>query len=96
MAFALRSVLGGTARGFGATVLAPTVTPVQGFVVELLTFFLVNTIFNAAVNGKAGNLAPVALGLTLVFGILMGGPLTGASLNPARNPGPRDDDTTRT
>ena len=67
-ALALRSVLGGTASGLGATVLAPTVTPVQGFVVELLlTFFLVNTIFNTAVSGKAGNLAPVAIGLTLVF-----------------------------
>jgi len=48
----------------------------------------VNTIFNTAVNGKAGNLAPVAIGLTLVFAILMGGPLTGASLNPARTLGP--------
>ena len=88
-AFALSSVLGGTASGLGATVLAANVTPVQGFVVELiLTFFLVNTIFNTAVNGKAGNLAPVAIGLTLVFAILMGGPLTGASLNPARTLGP--------
>ncbi|MCI0419669.1 MAG: aquaporin [Acidobacteria bacterium] len=88
-AFALRSVLGGTATGLGATTLAPAVTPIQGFVVEmLLTFFLVNTIFNAAVSGKAGNAAPVAIGMTLVFAILMGGPLTGASLNPARTLGP--------
>lgn len=88
-AFALRSVLGGAASGLGATTLGPNVTPVQGFVVELLlTFFLVNTIFNTAVNGKAGSLAPVAIGFTLVFAILMGGPLTGASLNPARTLGP--------
>jgi hypothetical protein len=88
-AFALSSVLGATAVGLGATVLAANVTPVQGFVVELiLTFFLVNTIFNTAVNGKARNLAPVAIGLTLVFAVLMGGPLTGASLNPARTLGP--------
>lgn len=88
-AFALRSVLGGTASGLGATVLGANVTPVQGFVVELLlTFFLVNTIFNTAVNGKSGNHAPLAIGLTLVFAILMGGPLTGASLNPARTLGP--------
>ena len=32
-----------------------------------LTFFLVNTIFNTAVSGKAGNLAPVAIGLIQVF-----------------------------
>ena len=29
-----------------------------------------------------------AIGLTLIFCILMGGPLTGASLNPARTLGP--------
>jgi aquaporin Z len=88
-AFALRSVLGGTASGLGATVLAPTVTPVQGFVVELLLgFFLVNTIFNTAVNGKCGNHAAIAIGLTLVFNILLGGPLTGAAFNPARTLGP--------
>ena len=88
-AFALRSILGGSDSGLGATTLAANVTPVQGFVLELLlTFFLVNTIFNTAVNGKAGNLAPVAIGLTLVFAILMGGPLTGASLNPVRTLGP--------
>jgi aquaporin Z len=32
--------------------------------------------------------APLAIGLTLTFCILMGGPLTGASLNPARTIGP--------
>lgn len=87
--FALRSVLGGTASGLGATTLAASVTPAQGFVVEMvLTFLLVNAIFNTAVSGKAGNAAPVAIGMTLVFCILMGGPLTGASLNPARTLGP--------
>ena len=43
---------------------------------------------NTAVSGKAGNLAGLAIGITLVFCILMGGPLTGASLNPARTFGP--------
>lgn len=33
-------------------------------------------------------MAPIAIGLTLTFCILMGGPLTGASLNPARSLGP--------
>ncbi|MCA9900564.1 MAG: aquaporin [Ardenticatenaceae bacterium] len=88
-AFVLSFVLGGADSGLGATVLASGVSPVQGIVVEIiLTFFLVNAIFNTAVSGKAGNLAPVAIGLTLAFSILMGGPLTGASLNPARTLGP--------
>jgi aquaporin Z len=87
--FALSFVLGGTGTGLGATVLADGVTPMQGFFLELvLTFFLVNAVFNTAVSGKVGNLAPIAIGMTLTLSILMGGPLTGASLNPARTLGP--------
>ena len=66
-----------------------TVTPIQGLFVEIiLTFFLVNTILNTVVSGKVGNFAGLAIGLTLVLCILMGGPLTRASLNPARTLGP--------
>ena len=73
----------------GATVPAEGVSVSQTFVLEvILTFLLVNSIFHCAVSGKAGNLAPVAIGLTLVACIAMGGPLTGASLNPARSLGP--------
>ena len=73
----------------GNTVLAEGISPVQGVIIEaILTFFLVNTIYHSAVSGKAGDMAPVAIGLTLVFSILMGGMLTGASLNPARTLGP--------
>lgn len=73
----------------GVTILSENVGVVQGFVVEIvLTFFLVNTIFNTAVSGRAGNFAGLAIGLTLMFCILMGGPLTRASLNPARTLGP--------
>ncbi len=87
-AFVLSYVLNDPTSTLGVTVLNG-VDPSQGLIIEiLLTFFLVNAIFNTAVSGKAGNLAPVAIGLTLVFCILMGGPLTGASLNPARTLGP--------
>ena len=66
-----------------------TVTTTQGLIVEIvLTFFLVNTIFNTAVSGKAENFAGLAIGLALMFCIVMGGPLTRASLNPARTLGP--------
>lgn len=54
----------------------------------LLTFFLVNTYLHTAVAGKAGPLAGWAIGTTLSIAILAGGPLTGASLNPARTFGP--------
>ncbi len=73
----------------GVTILAENVSVTQGLFVEIvLTFFLVNTIFNTAVSGKVGNFAGLAIGLTLVACILMGGPLTRASLNPARTLGP--------
>ena len=63
--------------------------PYIALIVEiLLTFFLVNTILHTAVAGKGGAFAGLAIGLTLVFAILAGGPMTGASLNPARTFGP--------
>ena len=97
-ALALRAVLGGTETGLGATTLARglevgdatvTVGPMTGLLVEaVLTFFLVNVVLNAGVSGRAGQSAGLAIGLTLTFCMLMGGPLTGASLNPARTLGP--------
>ncbi|MFL6292200.1 MAG: MIP/aquaporin family protein [Thermoanaerobaculia bacterium] len=88
-AFTLAWVLGARGGSLGATVLADGVSPAQGLVLELiLTFFLVNTIMNAGISGKATIPAGLAIGLTLTFCILMGGPLTGASLNPARTLGP--------
>ena len=54
----------------------------------LLTFFLVNTVLHTAVDGKAGPFAGLAIGTTLAIAIIAGGPLTGASLNPARSFGP--------
>ena len=66
-----------------------TITPVIGVVLEaILTFFLVNAVMNAGISGKATIPGGLAIGLTLTFCILMGGPLTGASLNPARSIGP--------
>jgi aquaporin Z len=96
--YALCGLLGGPETGLGATVLAEglavggasiTVTPWQGVALEaLLTFFLVNAVLNAGISGKATPSDGLAIGLTLTFCILMGGPLTGASLNPARTLGP--------
>lgn len=87
-AFVLKGVLP-VDGDLGVTILSEGVSPIQGLFVEIvLTFFLVNTIFNTAVSGKAGNFAGLVIGLALVGIILMGGPLTRASLNPARTLGP--------
>lgn len=97
-ALALRGVLGGADTGLGATTLARglevgaatiRIDPTTGFLLEaLLTFFLVNSVLQAAVAGRGGELAGLAIGLTLAAAILVAGPLTGGSLNPARTLGP--------
>lgn len=86
-AAALLFVFGDAGNGLGATV--PAVGIFQALLVEaLLTFFLAQAVLFAAVEGLAGKRAGFVIGLTLFFAILMGGPLTGASLNPARSFGP--------
>ena len=97
-ALLLRAVLGGVATGLGTPALAHnlalgattlTLTPWAGFVIEaMLAFFLVTVVLSTAVAGRAGNLAPLAIGVTLTLNIIMGGALTGAAFNPARALGP--------
>ena len=54
-----------------------------------LTFFLVFVVFATAIDPKGpAHLAPFAIGLTILVGHLVGVPLTGASMNPARSFGP--------
>ena len=54
------------------------------------TFFLVIVVFATAVDAKGAfdKIAGLAIGFTIVFGVLMAGPLTGGALNPARAFGP--------
>jgi MIP family channel proteins len=97
-ALLLRALLGGAETGLGTPALAHnlalgatslTITPAGGFVIEaVLAFFLVTVVLSTAVAGRAGSLAPLAIGMTLTLNILMGGPLTGAAFNPARALGP--------
>ncbi len=89
-AFVLRFVFGGPTNNLGVTVINHSLTTVGGaFVLEMIgAFFLVNTVLNAAVSGRAGNLAPYAIGMTVAACIMFYGPLTGASVNPARTIGP--------
>jgi aquaporin Z len=63
----------------------------RAFVVEaVLTFFLVFVVFATAVDegGAFKSIAGLAIGFTITLDIFMGGPLTGAAMNPARAFGP--------
>ncbi|MHC4710011.1 MAG: MIP/aquaporin family protein [Planctomycetota bacterium] len=78
-----------SAANLGTPMLADGVSVSTGIMIEaILTFFLVFTVFGTAIDSRAPNLGGWAIGLVLVFDILAGGPLTGASMNPARTFGP--------
>ena len=64
-------------------------TVLGGFFLEAVgTFFLANTVLNAAHRGTAGPFAPFAIGMTVALCILGFGSITGGSINPARTLGP--------
>jgi MIP family channel proteins len=65
------------------------VTPGTAILVEaILTFFLVVVVFGTAVDARHPSVGGFGIGLTVAAGILMGGSLTGAAMNPARAFGP--------
>lgn len=85
--FALLWLVGPVGR-MGATV--PAVSTGSAFGVEvLLSFALMFVIMAVATDERvADGFAGLAVGLTVGFCAMMGGPLTGASMNPARSLGP--------
>jgi MIP family channel proteins len=73
----------------GVPVIASSVSVGQAIGLELiLTFFLVSAVFGTAVSPDAPRVGGFGIGLVLLFDILVGGPLTGAAMNPARAFGP--------
>jgi MIP family channel proteins len=80
------------ATHLGAPTLSTAIGSGAGFVVELiLTFFLVFVIFATAADprGTFKSIAGLAIGFTIALDIMMGGPLTGAAMNPSRAFGPQ-------
>ena len=73
----------------GGQSIASSVTLFQAVVLEAIaTFFLVFVVFGTAVDPRAPKVGGFAIGLTIAADILAIGPLTGASMNPARSFGP--------
>jgi len=73
----------------GTPALGTGVTPVAGIAIEaVLTVILVLVVFGTAVDDRAPQIGGLAIGLAVAADILMGGPLTGAAMNPARWFGP--------
>ena len=83
----LRGSLGNVAH-VGATL--PSGSQGQAFLWELvLTFFLMFVIMAVATDTRAvGEAAAIAIGGTVGLDAMFGGPVTGASMNPARSLGP--------
>jgi len=54
----------------------------------IATFFLAFVIFGTAVDLRGPKIGGLAIGFTIAADILAIGPLTGASMNPARSFGP--------
>src|SRR5687768_4081781 len=73
----------------GVTALATHISPLEGFLIEfILTFILLFVVFGSAVDVRGQRLGGLAIGLAVTIDILAAGPLTGASMNPARSFGP--------
>jgi aquaporin Z len=73
----------------GTPAIASNIQLSQAIALEaILTFFLVSAVFGTCVNSEAPKVGGFAIGLVLWFDIIVGGPLTGAAMKPARAFGP--------
>lgn len=73
----------------GTPTIANTIQLHQAIVIEaVMAFFLVSAYFGTILNSAAPRLGGLGVGLALMVDILVGGPLTGGAVNPARAFGP--------
>jgi aquaporin Z len=90
----LRGALPGSAwraAKLGTPLLASGFSAGRGVLIEaVLSFLLIWVIFATAVDteGAFGKIAGLAIGFVVLMDIMMGGPFTGAAMNPARSLGP--------
>jgi MIP family channel proteins len=73
----------------GAPSITATITLNQAIAIEaLLTFVLMSAYLGTVVSAEAPRVAGFGVGVALVVASIVGGPLTGAALNPVRAFGP--------
>jgi MIP family channel proteins len=73
----------------GTPVVDPAIGVTGAIIVEaILTVVLVLAVFGTAIDPRAPKVGGLAIGLAVTADVLMGGPLTGAAMNPARWFGP--------
>jgi MIP family channel proteins len=73
----------------GTPGLAAGISPAVGIALEgVLTIMLLLAVFGTALDPRGPRLGGFAIGLAIAADILVGGPLTGAAMNPARWFGP--------
>lgn len=73
----------------GTPTLDPGIGVAAGIAIEaVMTLLLVLVVFGTAVDRRAPRLGGMAIGLAVAADILVGGPLTGGAMNPARWFGP--------
>jgi MIP family channel proteins len=66
-----------------------TITVAQGTALELvMTFLLVLAVYGTAVDKRAPKVGGFGIGMIVLGDVLVGGPFTGAAMNPARAMGP--------
>lgn len=82
------SIFGRDGHNFGTTALSTSLG--SGIAVEItLSFLLMSVIVSVATDTRAvGEMAGLAIGTVVGMCAIFGGPLTGASMNPARSIGP--------
>jgi MIP family channel proteins len=77
------------ASNIGTPALGAGISPVMGIGIEaVLTSLLILAVIGTAVDPRAPKIGGLAIGLAVAADILVGGPLTGAAMNPARWFGP--------
>ncbi|MDP2654161.1 MAG: MIP family channel protein [Candidatus Omnitrophota bacterium] len=77
------------AVNMGTPALGEGISVGMGLLTEIiLTFFLIFVVYGTAVDKRAPKVGGLFIGLTVGLGVLMGGPISGAAMNPARHLGP--------